>query len=146
MLNIRRILLGEIYWTSSAEGGGIMLAQLLNRIDSYLLLHCTLRDLEAWLLSNLQRILDSGEDTAIDLANEVDVDLVELGEDLIDELTFRERLQSYIRSGDTLLVQSQPNHTSSIYTTYEHEWAPKALPQQQHLGWKYVDIELGTAS
>jgi len=123
-----------------------MLTQLLNYMDSYLLAHCTRRDLETWLLSNLQIILDSGEKAAIDLANKVDADLVEFGEGLMDELTLREHLQSYIRPGDTLLVQSQPNHTSSIYTTYEHEWAPMALPQEQHLGWKCVDIELGMAS
>jgi len=108
--------------TSSAEGGGIMLAQLLNRIDSYLLLHCALRDLEAWLLSNLQRILDSGEDTAIDLANDVDADLVELGEDLIDELTFRERLQSYIRIRDTFPLEyyeTQPSVTIDATTPRE---------------------------
>ena len=79
-----------------------MLAQLLRYIDSYLVLHSTLQDLEAWLISNLQQILDSGEKVAIDLANEVDADLVELGEGLIDELTFREHLQSYIRIRDTL--------------------------------------------
>ena len=115
-------------------------------MDSYLLAHCTRRDLETWLLSNLQIILDSGEKAAIDLANKVDADLVEFGEGLMDELTLREHLQSYIRSGDTLLVQSQPDYTSSEHTPYQFEWAPKALPQQQHLGWKYVDIELGTAS
>jgi len=123
-----------------------MLTQLLNYMDSYLLAHCTRRDLETWLLSNLQIILDSGEKAAIDLANKVDADLVEFGEGLMDELTLREHLQSYIRSGDTLLVQSQPDYTSSEHTLYQFEWAPKALPQQQHLGWKYVDIELGTAS
>ena len=79
-----------------------MLTQLLNQIDSYLLLHCTLQDLETWLVSNLQRILDSGEKAAINLANEVDADLVQLGEDLIDELTFREKLQGYVRISDTL--------------------------------------------
>lgn len=104
-----------------------MLTQLLNRIDSYLLLHCTLQDLEAWLLSNLQRILDFGQKTAIDLANEVDADLVELGEGLIDELTFRERLLSYIRIRDTLpfeYYETQPRDTvttSSSTVTIKNE-------------------------
>lgn len=108
--------------TSSAEGGGIMLAQLLNRIDSYLLLHCTLRDLEAWLLSNLQRILDSGEEAAIDLANKVDADLVEIGEGLMDELTLRVHLQSYIRVQDTLpfvYCETQPQDTTTASASAE---------------------------
>jgi len=82
-----------------------MLKQLLNYIDSYLLSHCSLRDLEAWLVSNLQQILDSGEEAAIDFANKVDADFVELGEGIIDESTLRERLQSYVRIGDTFPLE-----------------------------------------
>jgi len=82
-----------------------MLAQLLCYIDSYLVLHSTLQDLETWLVSNLQRILDSGEEAAIDLANEIDADLVEFGEGIMDELAFRERLQGYVRIGDTFPLE-----------------------------------------
>ena len=79
-----------------------MLRQLLDRIDCYLLLRCTVRDLETWLVSSLQEILNSGDSKAIEVANEVDADLVELGEGLIDELTFRERLEGYIRACETI--------------------------------------------
>lgn len=99
-----------------------MLAQLLNYIDSCLLLHCTRRELETWLLSNLQRILDSGEEVAIDLANKVDADLVELGEGLMDELAFREHLQGYVRIGDTFPLEyyeTQPNVTIDATTPSE---------------------------
>lgn len=99
-----------------------MLTQLLNHIDSYLVLHSTLQDLEAWLVSNLQRILDSGEEATIGLANELDADLVQLGEGLIDELTFRERLQSYIRIKGTLPVEyyeTQPQLTVDATTPRE---------------------------
>ncbi len=99
-----------------------MLTQLLNYIDSYLLLQHTLRDLETWLLSNLQQILDSGEEAAIDLANKVDADLVELGEGLIDELTFREYLQSYIRIRETLpceYYETEPRDTVTATTSAE---------------------------
>ena len=91
-------------------------------MDSYLLLHCTRRELETWLLSNLQRILDSGEEAAIDLANKVDADLVELGEGLMDELTFRERLQGYVRIGDTFPLEyyeTQPIVTIDATTPRE---------------------------
>ena len=99
-----------------------MLTQLLNHIDSYILSRYTLRDLETWLVSNLQQILDSGEETAIDLANKVDADLVELGEGLIDELTFREHLQGYVRIGDTFPLkyyETQPNVTIDATTPSE---------------------------
>ena len=94
-------------------------------MDSYLLLQRTLRDLEAWLLSNLQQILDSGEKTAIDLANELDADLVQLGEGLIDELAFREKLQTYIRIRDTLpfeYYETQPRDTVNATASAETIW------------------------
>ena len=115
------------------------MTQLLNQIDSYILFRCTLRDLEVWLISNLQRIIDAGEEATIDLANEIDADLVQLGEGLIDELTFRERLQSYVKIGDTVSA------TASVEPV-KCEWAPTALPQQQHSEWTYADIILGKAS
>jgi len=79
-----------------------MLHQLLNYINDYLNGHCTLRDLQTWLLSNLQGILDSSDKTAIEMANQIDADLIELGEGLIDEAVVRERIESYARFGETI--------------------------------------------
>ena len=81
-----------------------MVAELLNQIDSYLTLRSTIRDLETWLVSNLQQILDSGDDNAIEVANRVDADLVELGEGLVDEATLRERFSSYILDYNTIAI------------------------------------------
>jgi hypothetical protein len=83
-----------------------MLQQLLNHVERYLNDHCTVQDLEAWVLSNLQGILDSGDEAAIEVANQVDADLVELGEGLIDEATLREHLQSFISLRDTIPIVS----------------------------------------
>lgn len=93
-----------------------MVGQLLNYIDRYLLFRCTVRDLERWLLSNLQKILDSGDSKAVEVTNKIDTDLVELGEGLIDEITFRERLQGYLRAYETLLVSfSEAEHTATAH-------------------------------
>ncbi|MBI2909151.1 MAG: hypothetical protein HYX92_16015 [Chloroflexi bacterium] len=81
-----------------------MLRELLNRIYDYVMGRSTLAGLETWLLSNLQEILDSGDDKAIHVANQLDADLVELGEGLIDEATFRQRLEALIGAFST----SQP--------------------------------------
>lgn len=81
-----------------------MLRELLNHIDIYLILRCTVRDLETWLMSNLQQILDSGDTQTIEIANSVDADLVELNEGLIDEVILRERLDSYVRAYNTIPV------------------------------------------
>lgn len=81
-----------------------MFSQLLNRIDSYLVLRSTVRDLETWLLSNLQQILNSGDKELIELANKVDADFMELGEGLVDEATLRNRFDSYIRTYNTIPI------------------------------------------
>ena len=70
--------------------------KLLDSIQGYLNGDFSLQSLESWLLAYLQRILDSGDKKAIALANEIDADLVELGEGLIDEIVLREHLQSCI--------------------------------------------------
>ena len=78
--------------------------QLLSYLYRYLGGHCTLQDVEGRLLSNLQEILDSGDEKAIEVANQIDADFVELGENLIDEATLRERLESYVRACETVPV------------------------------------------
>lgn len=96
----------------------MLTTQLLNHIDLYLLLCCTVRDLETWLMSNLQQILDSGDSEAVEVANRVDADLVELGEGLIDEATLRERLDSYIRAYNTIPVSFfETERTTSDHAT-----------------------------
>ena len=88
------------------------MTELLNRIDSYLLGESTLRYLEEWLLSNLQKIIDSVDQKAIDLANWIDADLVELSEGLTDEATIREYLQRYVMNSQTVsLHYGQPSCT-----------------------------------
>lgn len=76
--------------------------ELLNYIRNYLDDLCTIQDLEVWALSNLQGILDSGDEASIELANEIDADLVELGEGLVDEIAFREHLRGLISTRDTI--------------------------------------------
>ena len=89
-----------MYLTLCDRGGFVMDQELLDHIRDYLNDQCTLQDLEVWVLSNLQKILDSGDKATIAIANEIDADLVELGEGLIDELTLREHLQSVISTGE----------------------------------------------
>ena len=81
------------------------MTELLNHIDSYLLGQSTLQHLEEWLLSNLQNILDSADQKAIDLANKIDADLVELAEGLIEESTIREYLQCYLMDSQTTSIE-----------------------------------------
>ena len=76
--------------------------QLLDCILRYINGLCGRQDLESWVLYNLQRILDSGDRQAIEIANKIDGTLVALGENLIDERTFRDNLLYYASLRDTI--------------------------------------------
>lgn len=75
---------------------------LLSRIHDCLIGLSTIRELEAWLLSHLQEILDTADQKGIELANQIDADLVELGEGVITESVFYSRLQRYYLTAETI--------------------------------------------
>ncbi|MBI1893238.1 MAG: hypothetical protein HYS14_03890 [Candidatus Rokubacteria bacterium] len=83
-----------------------MLTELLRELHRYLFAHISLEDFETWILSSLQKVLDSQDALALDLANEIDADLIEFNEGLIDQLVLRRRLEGYSRRGRTVFVQT----------------------------------------
>jgi len=84
--------------------GDIMIGELRRRIELYLNGHETQGSLETWLVSNLQSILDSDDQQVIEAANQIDADLVELGEGIIDEVVFIENLESLLRQLETISI------------------------------------------
>lgn len=81
-----------------------MINELLDIVEDYLNGSTALAHLEIWLLGNLQTILDSRDETSIRMANQIDGDLVELGEGLLDNEVFRERLTGYYNEAKTIHV------------------------------------------
>ena len=79
--------------------------KLVGYIGCYLSGECPLRQLETWLLSNLQFIIDSNDATATELANKIDTDLVELGEGLTNESSFREHLSKYMQVANSVILK-----------------------------------------
>lgn len=73
-------------------------------------------------MSNLQAILDSGDEETIRAADQIDADLVELGEGLMDEITLREHLQSYVslkQSIPFVFSETEPRDTVQASTAVE---------------------------
>lgn len=70
-----------------------MRQELLGKIERYLSGAIGARDLETWLVSHIQIILEADDAEALRIANQVDADLMELGERLIDEAELRDRLE-----------------------------------------------------
>ena len=79
-----------------------MLLKLLDQVNRFVNGNSSKRELESWLLSNMQTILDSREDKAIRLANEIDTGLIELREGIIDEVAFYVFLEGVIGAAATL--------------------------------------------
>ena len=96
-----------------------MFTLLLNTIDAFLLGQSTLEDLENWLVEHLQDILDSSDQRAIDMANQVDSDLVEYGENIMNISTLVERLQSYVFNARTLAVGYTQMQSTNVNTIYD---------------------------
>jgi tRNA isopentenyl-2-thiomethyl-A-37 hydroxylase MiaE len=87
-----------------------MLHDLRNEIDRYLVGRSSLLQLESWLVSHLQLLLDSGDARLIDVANSLDADFVEFGEGLLSEASMRRHLDAYLRSAETVMLNEQREH------------------------------------
>jgi hypothetical protein len=91
-----------------------MIRELLDKILSYLNAYITLQQLETWLVSNLQKIIDSNDKDAEQIANEVDACLVEFGEGLIDLETLHAHLASYTELYRTLSLSFSDTRNREI--------------------------------
>ena len=84
---------------------------LLKHLDNFLLGSETVEDIEVWLTANLDEILDSRDALLVDLANNLESDLIEYGEDVLNEETLRDRIHSYYK-GLTTIVNEASSETS----------------------------------
>jgi hypothetical protein len=83
--------------------GGNMNPTLKRTGEAYLSGGLSRDDLELWLVGSLQEILDSGDPESIAAADAIDADLIEVGEGILTEGEFRERLSAHLN-----LVGSDP--------------------------------------
>ena len=72
-------------------------SDLIREIEHYLAGKSRDRDLESWVVANLQRALHSGDATALHLVNEVDASFIEVGEGIIDRAELHARFSDLVR-------------------------------------------------
>lgn len=95
-----------------------MRAELAQMIHRYLIGELRTQELEDVLVAQLQRILDSGDRIAMEVADEMDADLVWLGERLISERMLRDRLWAYLSRLNTInVVYPEASRATPFYTT-----------------------------
>lgn len=118
------------------------------KVTDYLENRITLEELEDWLAPHLGLFISLPGNNASELAATIELGLAEMTNGHRTEDEFRDLLKEFVKSRDFTFItldQYQSDYTSS-YANYQHEEAVMVLTQEQHLGWKYVDIALGMAS
>ena len=88
-----------------------MRSKLLTALSQFLVGASSLDDLQSWVLSNLQMVLESGDSVAIDAVNELDADFVELGEQLIEYSDFIGSVERWMNRLQTTSLEI-PSHPS----------------------------------
>ena len=74
-------------------------------------------DFQEWLLANLQSIMESGDSDLMEAADELDADLVQLGEALLDEATLFTRAMLWIEKLQTIPLQVVAQGASAASAT-----------------------------
>lgn len=94
-----------------------MFDQLARVIDGYLIGHRTLQDAEGWLTARTRLIHQSGDRRAIEFANQLEADLIDLGEGFLREATIREKWDGYLRQMSTVVLQTERPTVQTVTST-----------------------------
>jgi hypothetical protein len=76
-------------------------SELIDKVENYLTGKSSDRELEGWVVANLQRALDSGDTKALHLVNEIDASFIEVGEGIISREDLRNCLYDLVREVKT---------------------------------------------
>jgi hypothetical protein len=76
-------------------------SELIDKVENYLTGKSSDRELEGWVVANLQRALDSGDTKALHLVNEIDASFIEVGEGIISREDLRHCLYDLVREVKT---------------------------------------------
>jgi hypothetical protein len=76
-------------------------SELIDKVENYLTGKSSDRELEGWVVANLQRALDSGDTKTLHLVNEIDASFIEVGEGIISREDLRNCLYDLVREVKT---------------------------------------------
>ena len=71
--------------------------RIIEELEKYVVGSSRERDLERWVISNYQQILDSGEESAAMLASEINALFVEQSEDLVSKEEMQHTFEEILR-------------------------------------------------
>ena len=84
-------------------------SKLITALSQFLAGASPLEDLQSWVLSNLQTVLESGDSAAIDAVNALDADFVELGEQVMEYSYFIGSVERWINRLQTVPLEIPSN-------------------------------------
>jgi hypothetical protein len=85
-----------------------MRAKLIAEIFRYVSGEAGINDLHGWLVAHLQAIQGSGDDVAMKIADQLDVDLIHLSDGVVSEQTVWEHLVKVIQERDPFRLAVHP--------------------------------------
>lgn len=109
--------------------------RIVEKLKKFVSTESTERALESWLLSNYQAILDSGEDCAIALANELNALFVEQGEDLLSS----EELEFALMQ---ILQREESSVSISVGPMFVHTKAVNTVRKRLQIAGQITDVHL----
>lgn len=87
-----------------------------------------MREFELWVVGNLQAVLDSDDSEAITAFDQVDVLLVQIGDDVIDSQEFAQTLLDIVLQQARTVAMSALVYVSSDDITWSHGHFPSDQP------------------
>jgi hypothetical protein len=132
---MERIVSGGTRFTGS---GGIMNAELLqtstflNVLIQYVGGARSTSELEEWLVGNLQSFLDSTDEGAIELVNQVDALFVEMSEGLISEDQLRNSILTILALNESPLASDSSASTNTVFFPEPIRLTPSVFIQVKH--------------
>jgi hypothetical protein len=97
-----------------------MVRDMLRSVEDYLIGAQALRDLSGRLAEQTRAILQSGDERAIELLNQLEADLIDISEGVLTEEAFREQWQARTRFNHVIESLNSTDRVSASANAVTH--------------------------
>lgn len=119
----------------------MMYSVLIHMLKQYFLHSLSKEALEEWLVMQLQPIIDSRDERAIDVANQLDSLFIEMGEGIAIDADLQGLVEQLLSAYDS---QFNLTSTGSTGQTFEQEYGQQPCRQNQIIYPAFGAVAVGT--